>query len=101
MSRSANDAAPAGGPVALPAAAPRASARALTFDQYVLAAAESHGRDGTGSGGTVGYVLHLADKEPRIFASLLAKALLGACAEEGGGLPQQIAFHTVYEHADR
>lgn len=43
--------------------------------EAILKAAEDVGEDGTGKGGTVGYLTSLAKTEPKAFAGLLGKVL--------------------------
>jgi hypothetical protein len=57
--------------------------------QAILDAAEKVGADGKGKGGTTGYLMHLAQREPKAFAALLAKVLPMQITGEGGG-PLQV-----------
>lgn len=41
----------------------------------ILQAATDHGHDGAGADGLAGYLLHLAETEPRSYAGLLGKVL--------------------------
>jgi hypothetical protein len=100
---STHDVAPADGPdIATPAGTAEAGTSSPParprLAALVFAAADSVGEDDKGRGGIAGYMRRLAIREPRVFASLLTKALdPGEGADDG---PLQATFHTFYQRAE-
>ncbi len=61
--------------------------------EAVVEAAEKVGEDGKGKNGAVGYLVQLAQKEPKAFASLLGRAM--PLQVEGPGEGGAHVFHKI------